>query len=233
MEANRLTVPGERAALERVEAIAGRIDGLRIEMFAPSRQSLLDPDEHARLATELRAEADRCGRRRLLDDVTGRVGDALRARLSQPLRYDPVVRYSLSPTRPDDEAIMLMTVTDAAAVAVMEDRLRPETAQRLSMPGRVLLGLSPLGESVASVGEASSIPEPSDADWTAAAIGDARVGGYTPMPVGLRVVASIVTAIVLGSVALFAGVAIGQTGAGILAALAVVAVCWLVATYHR
>jgi hypothetical protein len=70
-------------------------------------------------------------------------------------------------------------------------------------------------------------------DWAEAAIGERQTGGYSPIPVGLRIAVATVVAVIFGPVAVFVGVGIGQTGAGILAGLAIVAVCWLVATYRR
>ena len=232
IEPNRLSVPGERAALARVEAIVERIDERRVELFAPSRQDLLDPDEHAQLVGELEAEAGRCGRRELLDDVRGRVRDALLTRLASPMRFDPVGRSPMTPTRPDDAALMVMTVTDAVAVAVMEDCIPSDTAERLSTPGRVLLGLPPLGEP-GGPGADERVPEPSAEDWAVARAGDMQAGGYSPVPVGLRVALATIAACTLGPAAVVVGVAVGQTGVGILAGLAVVAVCWLLATHHR
>jgi hypothetical protein len=233
IEPNRLSAPGERAALERVEAIVERVDGLRLEMFAPSQVALLDPEDHAHLMGELEAEADRCGRRELLDDVLERVRSALNARVAQPSRFDPVGRYPLTPGRPEDTALILMTVTDAVAVAVVEDRLAPQTASRLSAPGRTLLGLPPIGDPGPPTEREPRIEEPSAEDWAAAAADEPQPDEHSPFPVGARVGFATMGAVLFGSIAVFVGAGIGQTGAGLLAALAIVAVCWLIATYHR
>jgi len=233
IEANRLSAPGERAALERVERIVERVDGFRVEMLALSPDALLDPDEHARLVAELEAEAARCGRRDLLDEVRDRVRSTLAIRAAQPTRFDPVYRSPLTPMRAEDAAAVVMSVTDAVAVAVLEDRLAPETAARLAGPGRDLLGLPPLGARAAASVTRPAIPEPSADDWAEAATGEARTGDYTPLPVGVRVGVATMAATVLAPVAIFVGVGSGQTVAGMLAALAIVAVCWLVATYRR
>lgn len=233
IEANRLTSPGERAALERVEEVAARIDGLRLELFALSRLDLPDPDEHARLVAEVEAEAERCGRRALLGDVCERVRDALRMRLGQPLRLDPIGRYPLSPTRADDAALVEMAVTDAVAVAVMEDRISSNTAARLSAPGRALLGLPLLGDPGAAPVDRPLVPEPTAEDWAAAEPGDAPAESPSVVPATGRIVAAVVIACTVGPAALFAGVAGGSTAVGILAGLGVVALCWLLATYRR
>jgi hypothetical protein len=232
IEPNRLSVPGERSALERVEAIAERVDALDIGRLAPSPMLLLDPDERRPLVAEVEAEADRCGRRPLLDEVCGRVGDALHARLGRPVRFDPVGGYPATPYRADDAALVVTAVIDAVAVAVMEDRVAPATAARLAGPGRALLGLPPLdGPDPASGGR--PLAEPSAADWAEAVDGDTRIDRYSPIPIGARVAFAIIAALVLAPAAVFAGAVQGQTGAGVLAGLAIVAVCWLVATYRR
>jgi hypothetical protein len=232
IEPNRLAAPGERAALERVEAVVEAIDGLHVDLVAISPGSLLDPDEHAALIAELEMEADRSGRRELLELVRDRVRSALSIRVAQPTRFDPVVRYAITPQRPEDAAATVLTVTDAVAVAVMQDRLDTAAAARLAGPGRALLGLPPLGDPRAEPGPAP-VPEPTAADWADAETGGAMVTGDARIPVGVRVGVATVTAAVLGPVAVFEGMRAGQAVPGILAGLAVVAVCWLVATYRR
>jgi hypothetical protein len=75
--------------------------------------------------------------------------------------------------------------------------------------------------------------EPTAEDWAEAAVGETQAGDYSPVPVGVRIALATATAVIAGPVAVFVGVGIGQTGAGLLVALAIVAVCWLVATYRR
>jgi hypothetical protein len=234
IEANRLSVPGERAALERVEAVVAAIDATRVEMLAPSRATLVDPDERADLVQALEADADRCGRRELLDDVRERVRDAIHRRLTRPLRGDAsgIQGQVVFPTRAEDAALIELTLVDAVAVAVMEDRLDAETAARLAAPGRLLLGLPALG-GAGPRRLPPSLPEPTADDWAEAASGDTRVGGYSPIPVTARIVVATVIACTAGPAAMFAGVAGGSTLVGIAAGLAVVALCWLFATYHR
>ncbi len=264
IEPNRLSNPAENAALARAGAVADRLDQVRVERFVPSHLAMLEPHEHAALLRELEAEADRCGRRDLLDGVRARVGDQLVARFT-PLAYRGMIAYPVglaSTARPEDEAAVISAVRDAVSVALLEDRLDADTAARLAEPGRALLGLPPLhrgswareadadgrGDAAADAaaeaevipeqkpggpGAPPGVPEPSASDWTEAAVGDARVGGYEPFPVGLRVALATILACTAGPAAVFVGVAIGQTGAGLLAGLAIVAVCWLAATYHR
>jgi len=232
IEPNRLSAPGERAALARVEEIAERIDEVPIEHMALARTRMLSPERRGALLEELDAEADRCGRRVLLDDARDRVRQAVLARTAQPLYL-----YSGSPQRADDVSYLATSIVDAVAVAVMEDRLSPETASLLSTPGRNTLGLAPVAAAARMppdvTGSGRRAPEPSAEEWTEAAQGDTRPGDYSPIPVGLRVGLATMGAVVFGSVAVFVGVGIGQTGAGLLVGLAIVAVCWLIATYHR
>ena len=231
-EPNRLSAPGEGAALERVEEIAERIDEVPIEQMALLRTHMLSPERRGALVLELDAEADRCGRRALLEDARNRVRQAVLARLAQPLYL-----YSGSPQRADDVSYLAMSIVDAVAVAVMEDRLSLETASLLSNPGRSVLGLAAIaaGARMPSdvTGSAVRAPEPTAEDWAEAAAGETQTGDYAPVPVGVRVGLATMGAVVFGSVAVFVGVGIGQTGAGLLVALAIVAVCWLIATYHR
>lgn len=232
IELNRLSIPGERAALERVEEIAERIDEMPIERMALPRARMLSPERRGELLEELDAEAGRCGRTELLEDARNRVRQALLARTAQPLYL-----YSGSPQRADDVSYLASAIVDAVAVAVMEDRLSLETASLLSTPGRTLLGLAPVAFAARMApevtGSAPRVPEPSADDWAEAARGDAKPGGYQPMPVGLRVGLATMAATILAPVVLFVGVGVGQVLMGILGALAVVAVCWLIATYRR
>ena len=231
-EPNRLSAPGEHAALERVEEIAERIDEVPIERMTLPRTRMLSPEHRGALLEELDTGADRCGRRVLLEDARNRVRQAVLARTAQPLYL-----YSGSPQRADDISYIATSIVDAVAVAVMEDRLSLETASLLSTPGRNLLGLAPVAAAArmpaAVTGAERSVPEPTADDWAEAAAGDAQTGGYSPVPVGLRIGVATIAAVVFAPVAVLLGVGIGQTGAGILAGLAIVAVCRLVATYRR
>ena len=225
---NRLSNPGEPAALERVEAIVERIDEVPIAQMALPRTRMLSPEHRGALLEELDTEADRCGRRVLLDDARNRVRQAVLARIAQPLYL-----YSGSPQRADDVSYLATAIVDAVAVAVMEDRLSPEAAGRLSAPGRTLLGLPLLGDPGVPVGTRPGIEEPSPEDWAEAAVGETQTGDDSPIPVGARIAFATGAAVILGPGAVFLGVGLGQTGVGILVGLAIVAVCWLIATYHR
>jgi hypothetical protein len=234
---NRLSNPGETAAFARLEEILERIDATPIERFALSRLAVPEPDAHAAMLVELEAEADRCGRRELLDDVRDRVEAGLIRRLS-PLGYAGRIGvYPLpihSTARPDEEAAIVTAVVDAASVALLEDRLDARTAGGLSAPGRSLLGLPALREREppAAAGE-PTVPEPTAADWAEAATGDLRIGSDTPAPGTARIVLAVVLACTVGPSALLAGITGGNALLGILAALAVLAVCWLIATFRR
>ena len=230
IEPNRLSVPGERAALERVEVIAERIDEVPLEGMAPPRTRMLASEQRAALIAELDAEADRAGRRELLDEARNRVRQAILARVTHK-----VYLYSASPQRSDDVSYLASSIVDAVAVAVMEDRLSPVTATLLSDPGRAILGLAP----VVTSGQLppdfdhppAALAEPTAEDWAEAAVGDTKPGDYEPIPVGLRVALATMAAVIFAPLAIFVGVGSGQTVFGILAGLAVVAVSWLVATY--
>jgi len=226
IEPNRLSSPGERAALARVEAVVERLDHVNLGTLVPSRATILGAEERERLLDELELEAQRAGRADLLDDVRGQVQDALAARLAEPL-----ILYSTRPVRADDQAVLVSAIVDVVAVAVMEDRLAPETAARLSRPGRLALGLAPIDPD--ELASRRTVEEPSAADWAEAASGNTRAGGSNTLPVTARVVLAALMACVVGPAAVFAGVASGSTLMGIAGGLAVVAVCWLIATSRR
>ena len=231
---NTLSNRAEDSALARVEAIVERIDDTPVQRYAISGLSVPERATHARLLAELEVAADRCGRRDLLDDVRDRVQGRLISRFA-PLAYLGSVAYPIplhSTARPQDEALVVSAIVDAVAVALLEDRLDLRTAAQLSATGRQLLGLPPLDPDAADASP-PSVEEPTAADWAEAADGDTQTGGYSPIPVGLRVGLATVAAVLLAPIAVFVGVGIGQTGAGILAGLAIVAVCWLIATYRR
>lgn len=231
--ANRLAPAGENAALARVRTIVEALDATSVERIGLSAIPEPSPDTHARLMARLEQEADHAGRRELLDDVRDQVRVTLVNRFS-PLSARTGIGFPNpvnASVRASDEARVMLAVLDAVAVAVMEDRLDPQMAARLSEPGRQLLGLPPLGEADDEPLELSAV-EPSAQDWADAARGSTRIGAAAS-PATSRVVIATVLACTLGPAALFAGVASGSTLVGIAAALAVVALCWLLATYRR
>lgn len=234
IRANTLANRAEDAALARVEEIVERLDAARVERMALSPDSVLDPAAHARLVARLEAEADVCGRRELLDDVRRQVRRTLAHRFSPLSARSGLALPPLSASaRPEDEAVVVLAVLDAVSVAVMEDRLDPETADLLADPGRRLLGLPPLSSSARSA-PMPTPGEPTAADWADAAAGETRIdGAHSPIPVTARVVLATVIACTAGPAAVFLGVAGGSTLVGIAAGLAVVAACWVLATYRR
>lgn len=233
IDVNRLSAPGERAAIERVEQIAERIDALPLEQMPMPSTRLLRSEERAALIAELDAAADRAGRTALLEDARNRVRQAILARMAHKAYL-----YSASPRRSDDVSYLASALVDAVAVAVMEDRLSPVTATLLADPGRAILGLAPVapsGELPPDLVERSRPrAEPTPEDWAeAAAANRPDPDAYQPIPVGLRIGVLTMAATILAPIAVFIGVGSGETVFGILAGLAIVAVCWLLATYHR
>lgn len=239
IRANTLANRAEDAALARVEEIVERLDATRVERIALSPDSVPDPTTHARLVARLEAEADERGRRELLDDVRQQVRATLVQRFSPlSVRVGAGLPSPAGPTlRAEDEAMIVLAVMDTVSVAVMEDRLDPETARQLADPGRRLLGLPPIAapsDAVLGAGASGALSEPSAADWAEAAAGETRIDGtYTPMPVTVRIVLATVAACTIGPGAVFVGVAGGSTLLGLAAGLAVVALCWVFATYGR
>jgi len=143
IEPNRLTVPGERRARARVEALFERIDELGTTIFQLPGPRL---DLELRMVdlAELEAVADRHGLGPLLDEARQRVHDSLLLRTAtrvEPFGFgSPIVPSGSA----DEMAMRTMAVEDAVAVAVVEDLLDAATASALSAPGRRLLGLAPL-----------------------------------------------------------------------------------------
>jgi hypothetical protein len=237
IELNRLSNPGEAAAFARLEAILERVDAAPLGQLALSRLAMPGSEEHAAMVAELETEADRCGRRELLDDVRDRVEADVIRRLS-PFAYAsrlamyPVPIHSVA--RPDEEAVIVTAVVDAVSVALLEDRLQPRTAARLSRPGRSLFGLPPLDErEPPATADEPIVPEPSAADWAEAAAGDTRIGEDEPAPTTARVVLAAVVACTVGPVVLLTGIAGDNALMGVLGAIAVLAICWLLATFGR
>jgi hypothetical protein len=245
IELNRLSNPGEAAARARVEELLERIDATPVGNLVPARASMPEPEERASLIADLEAEADYCGRRELLDEIRDRVRDAVHTRVNRPLVRDPYLHGPATfPMSATDLALVEMALVDAVAVAIVEDRLDPRTAWRLSLEGRMLLGMPPLGDQDAPADTETTfseapeavdllLPEPSAADWAEAAAGDTRIDGDVPPASTARVVLAFVLGCTAGPVVLLMGIVGGDVVMGVLGALAVLAVCWLIATFRR
>ncbi|MEO5966443.1 MAG: hypothetical protein ABIR11_13340 [Candidatus Limnocylindrales bacterium] len=252
-EANRLTAPGEPAAIARVEAMFRVIDQLGPADLARVPIPRLDIEDREIRLAELERLADHAGRGRLLDDARDALTSALVGRFGDRLPYP----YSLQPLgspRTVDQAAIVMALRDVVAVSVMEDRLDPADAAALAGPGWRLLGIRDgPDDAVAGSEDAHGAPphaptshvrvdEPSDADWAAAARDAARdavaeadepARGYVPPGTRVMRLAFFGSLAVLGIPAvMIAGFASDNLTMGLLGAGAVGALCWTFATWH-
>ncbi len=136
---NELSNPGERAAYARVQALFDRLD-----RFAPVDTALipgsgLEPEAHDELLAEVERLAERLGRGELLENARGHCREALITREVAQFRGR---MGGMSPTRdPQLEAAAISAVSDAVAVAVVEDKLSLADADALGGPVRSLLGI--------------------------------------------------------------------------------------------
>jgi len=234
IELNRLSVPGEDAARERVEAVFAAVDRQSPEELFRQSIPYRSPEQRANLLAELAEVAERHGRSALLAEARDLVRNALLARAT----HRPVPTLATPGAtligRAEDEVAVVTAIEDAVAVATVEDRLDPRTAHALADPGRVVLGLPPLAGSPVSPDAKPAGWEPSAADWTTAAGGKTAVDAGMSPP-GTRAMRRLFFGVVAvtGAVAALAwGVADGSPWLGALVALAVVAVCWTFATFR-
>jgi hypothetical protein len=237
IEPNRLSLPGEAAARERVEVVFKAIDGMTPERLHGVVLSPRDGDERDRLVGTLEGAVAAAGRDELLDEARNSVRNALYQRLTVIF---PAGIYGISmhmTGRATDQVELVAAIDDAVSVAVAEDLLDPADVRALSEPGRALLGLPPVGGDDADGGHAGGrhLPwEPTATDW-AEAQGAAGIDPDAPLPGerGLRLFLFGAIALFGIPVAIGAGIANDQVVLGVLAALAIGAVCWTFATFRR
>lgn len=230
--ANQLSVPGERAARDRVEDVFAAADRLSPDDLYLTVVPRRDRERRNLLLAELEQTAERAGRRVLLDEALERVRDGLVARAIDPL-FPRAAVIGIRPSgRPEDLAEVMAAIEDAVAVAVVEDRLAPDTADVLAVDGRRLLGLPALGGSPEPA-EPETEPRwaPSAQDWAAAAHGETSVTPGTPMPGirGMWLTFLVVAGVVAAVASLAWGVLQDQLLLGVLGAIAVIAVAWTLA----
>ncbi|HEY3335011.1 MAG TPA: hypothetical protein VGK16_07200 [Candidatus Limnocylindrales bacterium] len=242
----RLSSPGEHAARARVEAVYEAVDRLSAsdlnEIPAPpfgatGREGRLD---------ELERLADGSGRRPLLDEARDALANAILARFAGIRPYP----YSINPTgaaRVEDQAVIIAVLRDLVAVAVMQDRLEPEDARALARPGLRMLGsrASVLDDRawedlLGPADAAAAVPEgaPREEDWVAAdeaarvAGRDPGLDGYAPPGTRLMRRAFFGVVAVVGVVGAVAwGFGERNLPVALLAAGAVLALCWTFATW--
>jgi hypothetical protein len=226
LRANELSNPGERNAQARVEALFERLDELPRLAGLVVPTPALPTEERDELVAEVESLARRLGLRELLDDARDHARDRLLARYASEGRAWMLHEAT---GRSSDEVMLVVAVGDAVAVAVVEDHLDPARAETLAGPGRRILGIG--GEP--SHGFEQRPGEPSAEDWAEAADGLTMVdpeASSLGSGSGGRRMAFGGLAVVLTPAALFLGVATGDLGPGLIAAVAVILVCWTLAS---
>jgi hypothetical protein len=237
IEPNRLTPPGEAAARARIEVVFEAVDRLSAYVLAQAVIGRTDPDERDRRRARLEDAVGRSDRGALLDAARAALNHALQAKVSASLVGTAYGVIAASSGRVDDRVAVFQALDDAVGVAVAEDLLEVEDARALSDPGRALLGLPPVGTDALEPrpgdrGERGAW-EPTDADWVDARRSAASgsnllpgVRGLWQVFLGVIAVAGIVLAIAFGLTG-------DQPWLGLLAAVAIGAVCWTLATFRR
>ena len=239
-EPNRLSVPGERAARQRLEDVFARVDELGPLDLANLGVPLRDPERRDALLADLRRAVQARGLGSLLDQARTAVHDALLARTSSEFpagTYSVTIRGS---ARVEDQVALMNAIEDVVAVAVAEDVIEADVARSLAEPGRAILGLPPLR----LAGAADDPPPGADADppwapsardWEEAAREAAPVerGALLPGVRGMWIAFLAIAAVTGVIAALGWGVTAGEPLVGALIAVAVVAVCWTLATFRR
>ena len=153
IEPNRLTVPADRAARERVDEIFAAIDRLSPDQLWGVVIGARDMDERARSLATLEAAVAARRRDELLDDARATIRDVLHGRVAAA---HPVGTYGITITsgsRVEDRVAISLAIDDAVSVAVAEDLIEPDMAARLADPGRALLGLDPTARPRCFVGQ--------------------------------------------------------------------------------
>ncbi len=250
---NELSIPGERTAYARVEALFEALD-----RFAPVDIALipgagLEPEARDELLAEVERLAHRLGRGGLLDTARAHCREALITREVAQFRGR---MGGMSPTRdPRQEATAINAVSDAVAVAVVEDQISRADADALAGPVRRLLGIDTGSATAEAAAPAAHLPvrhashaarraawerdheadpdatvpgAPSERDWADAEHGATAVD-LGELPVGRRAGTSAFLAVLsvgLAVTAAVGGFVGGQPALGIAGAVAVVAVAW-------
>ena len=135
---NELARPGEREAYARVAALFERLDGYSAAELSMIPVGQLDAEARDELRADVERLAGRLGRRALMDDALEHGREALLTRFVAEFRGKT---GGSSPSRdPRNEAAVLRAVSDAIAVAVVEDQLPTSDAEALAGPARTLFG---------------------------------------------------------------------------------------------
>ena len=238
---NELTNPGESAAYARVEALFERLDRFSAVELSMLPEPALDPDDRDRLLADAERLADRLGRGDLLDTALEHARESVLTRFVAEFRGR---HGGFSPTYdPKLQAAAIRAISDAVAVAVVEDQLPTADAEALAGSARALLGresawaggeagtFTPTGVGAGeSAGTGGTAPAgaPSERDWAEADHGATVVDHDAPSPgTGALRVAIMLAALFIGlPMAFLAGFNAGGALLAIAAGGAVVALVW-------
>ena len=183
---NELLLPGEREAVERIEAVYAAVDELSLADLGWATMEQLDPADRDERLLALEELADGLGRGDLLDDARDELRDTVLSRLSSHhgLVYLAGDLGSASSSA-EGRAAIVAALMDLVAVAVVEDRLDPSDASTLARPGRQLLGTASRSDDASddhgpllpppSPADLALTGAPSDADWAEAEHGSTAI----------------------------------------------------------
>jgi hypothetical protein len=243
--AGRLSAPGEYAARARVETVFAWVDQLSAVDIYEMASPAIDLDDRDARMDELERLADAAGRGALLDDAREALTNAVASRIAT-IRTYPYGMMTAGTARAEDQVAIVRALRDLVAVAVMRDRLEPDDARALAMPGLQVLGSrvpvleDPAWADLATpLDDAAAPPEwaPTEEEW---AVADAQarrdeiveLDRYSPP--GTRVMRRGLFAVigVFGVAgAILYGYAAQALPAALLVAGAVAALCWTFATW--
>jgi hypothetical protein len=169
---NELTNPGERAAYARVEALFEQLDRFSAVELSMMPAQGLDPDARTALLDDVDRLADRLGRGDLLDTALEHARESVLTRFVAEFRG----RYGgFSPTYdPKLQAAAIRAISDAVAVAVVEDQLPTADAEALAGAARTLLGRESAGEVRAEGDQPLGLRHPAHASHAARRIASQR-----------------------------------------------------------
>lgn len=222
---NELTNPGERAAYARVEALFERLDRFSATELSMMPAPAPDDDVRDGLLAEVDGLADRLGRRELLDNAIEHARESVLTRFVAEFRGRT---GGFSPTYdPKGQAAAIRAISDAVAVAVVEDQLPTADAEALAGAARTLLGREPVAAGgTADAGAPAGAP--SERDWAEADQGATVIDREAPSP-GMGAARTAV-ALVVGSIGVPVAVVVGVASGGLLLAIAagaaVAALAW-------
>ena len=141
IQPNRLSVPGEAAARQRVEVVFEAIDGIPTDRL--HGVALSPREDRDRLVETLEGAVAAAGRGALLDEARDSVRNALSQRLAAVFPAGNAGLTLHATGRAADQVELVAAIDDAVAVAVAEDLLDPADARRAVGAGSRAAGPAP------------------------------------------------------------------------------------------